>query len=221
MPLSRGGGEPQTSLALYLITGRRQTAGRPLNDVVRTALDGGVRAIQLREKDLPDDELLTLAGQLRSLTSGYGARLIISRRVDVCQAVAADGVHLGADGSTIEEARRALGTNALIGYSAHSLDEALGAQREGADFVTFSPVFYTLSKAPYGEPQGLDKLKSVCDTLTIPVLALGGITFENISSVMAAGASGVALISAIMAHADPKRAAETLRQMIEQHEKRS
>ena len=211
----------RTDFALYLITDRQQTAGRPLVDVIQAALDGGVRAIQLREKNLPDDELLTLAGQLRFLTTKYGAHLVISRRLDICRAVAADGVHLGADGPAVVEARQTLGENALIGYSAHSLDEALRVQRDGADFITFSPVFYTPSKAPYGEPQGTDKLKSVCAALTIPVLALGGITFENTISVMAAGASGVALISAIMAHADPRLSAKTLRHMIEQHEKRS
>jgi thiamine-phosphate pyrophosphorylase len=203
--------------SLYLISDRHQTAGRPLLDVVRAALQGGIRAIQLREKDLVDTELLKLAHSLRRLTDEYGARLLINRRVDICQAVKADGVHLGADGISIIEARQALGNRQLIGYSAHSLDEACTAETAGADFITFGPVFATPSKAAYGQPLGIDRLKETCGRLTIPVFALGGIKREAITQVMAAGAHGIALISALITALDPTTEAQSMLQAIEEH----
>ena len=221
MPVaSRGEAQPvgKVDFSLYLITDRHQTAGRPLTDVVRAALQGGVRAVQLREKDLPDDELLELAGNLRRLTRESGAHLLINSRIDICRAVGADGVQLGVSGISVDEARRALGDRLLIGYSAHSLAEACSAQSSGADFVTFGPVFHTPSKAAHGEPVGLDRLGEACKTLAIPVFALGGIKQNSIAGVMAAGARGVALISAIIAARDPLAAASSLLQTIEQYD---
>jgi thiamine-phosphate pyrophosphorylase len=217
---SQGEAQPvdKVDFSLYLITDRRQTAGRPLTDVVRAALQGGVRAVQLREKDLPDDELLELAGNLRRLTREFGAHLLINSRLDICRAVDADGVHLGITGISVGEARRALGDRLLIGYSAHSLAEACSVQAVGADFVTFGPVFQTPSKVVYGEPVGLDRLKEACEALTIPVFALGGIKQNSIAGIMAAGARGVALISAIIAASDPLAAASSLLQTIEQYD---
>ena len=203
--------------SLYLITDRYQTAGRPLMDVVRAALQGGVRAVQLREKDLADDALYDLAVSLRSLTREFGARLLINRRIDICRAVGADGVQLGIEGISVAEARRTLGRQMLIGYSAHSVAEACSAEAAGADFVTFSPVFHTPSKAAYGEPVGLDRLREACATLAIPVFALGGIKKETIAEVMAVGARGIALISAIIAARNPATEALSLLKTIEQH----
>jgi len=207
--------------SLYLITDRHQTGDKPLTDVVQAALQGGVRAVQLREKDLDDDALYDLAVHLRSLTHEYGARLLINTRIDICQAAGADGVHLGINGISVIEARQMLGKELLIGYSAHSVAEACSAEAAGADFVTFSPVFHTPSKAAYGEPVGLDKLKDACATLAIPVFALGGIKKENIGEVMAAGARGIALISAIIAAHDPASEALSLLKTIEQHDTHS
>lgn len=221
--LSRGEGRPGNSVdfSLYLITDRRQTAGRPLLDVVGEALRGGVRAVQLREKDLSDQELVDLARELRRLTHEYHARLLINRRVDICREVGADGVQLGIEGISIPEARQALGDGILIGYSAHSVAEARRAEAGGADFVTFSPVFYTPSKASFGEPVGVDHLREACATLAIPVFALGGIKGNTIAQVMAAGAHGIALISAITAAVNPETEAATLLQTIEQYDTHS
>jgi thiamine-phosphate pyrophosphorylase len=203
--------------SLYLITDRHQTAGRPLTDVVRAALQGGVKAVQLREKDLADDALYDLAANLRSLTREFGARLLINKRIDICRAVGADGVQLGIDGISVAEARRTLGRQLLIGYSAHSVAEASSVETAGADFVTFSPVFHTPSKAAYGEPVGLNRLREACATLAIPVFALGGVKKENIAEVMAVGARGIALISAIIAACNPATEALSLLKTIEQH----
>lgn len=200
--------------SLYLITDRHQTGEKPLEHVVRGALEGGVRAVQLREKGLPDDELLELARSLRRITDEFGALLLINRRVDICRAVRADGVHLGADGMSIADARRLLHERQLIGYSAHSVAEACAAEAAGASFVTFGPVFATPSKALFGEPVGLDLLTETCGRLSIPVYALGGIKCGTIGEVMSTGAHGIALISAIIAARDPATEAASLLAML-------
>jgi thiamine-phosphate pyrophosphorylase len=195
---------------LYLITDRMQTAGRTLPAVVAEALRGGLRAVQLREKDLAAGQLFDLAAELRLLTREYGAKLLINDRIDVALAVAADGVHLGKAGLPLAEARRILGSERLIGYSAHSADEALQAQLEGADFITLGPVYQTPSKERYGEPPGLSVLAAAARLLTIPVFALGGVKQASVAKVLSAGARGVALISAIMAAPNPADETESL-----------
>lgn len=201
---------------LYLITDRRQAAGRTLTSVVRAALEGGIKAVQLREKDLPGRDLFVLAKELRGITREFGARLLINDRADIALAVDADGVHIGASSLPVREVRRLLGAR-LIGYSAHGAAEALQAAADGADFVTFGPVFFTPSKAAYGTPVGLEKLAEAAGKLKIPLFALGGIKLENIPDVMAAGADGIAMISAIIAANDPKTETTNLLKTIEQH----
>ena len=203
--------------SLYLITDRTQTAGRELPAVVAAALRGGVRAVQLREKDLPKHELLELARSLRTLTRQYSARLLINSSVEIALDVAADGVHLGSASLAVAEARRLLGPDRLIGYSAHSLHEALRAEADGADFITFGPVYHTPSKLAYGDPLGLAGLAAAVKSLQIPVFALGGVKKPTVSEVMATGAAGIALISAIITAADPQLAAEALHRAIENH----
>lgn len=203
--------------SLYLITDRMQTAGRSLPAVVADALRGGLRALQLREKDLTAGQLFELAAELRQLTREYGAKLLINDRIDVALAVAADGVHLGKGGLPVAEARRILGGARLIGYSAHSADEAVRAQCDGADFVTLGPVYHTPSKALYGEPLGLNALTEAAGVVTIPVFALGGIKQSSVAEVLSAGAQGVALISAIMAAPDPTLETESLLRTIAHH----
>lgn len=203
--------------SLYLITDRMQTAGRSLPAVVADALRGGLRAVQLREKDLTAGQLFELAWELRRITREFGARLLINDRIDVALAVAADGVHLGKAGLPVVEARRILGSARLIGYSAHSVDEAVRAQRDGADFVTLGPVYHTPSKALYGQPLGLHALTEAAGVVTIPVFALGGVKQSSVAEVLSAGAQGVALISAIMAAPDPTLETESLLRTIAHH----
>ena len=198
---------------LYSITDRNQTRGRSLVDVVKSALDGGVRLIQLREKELSGKELFNLAKELRTLTNQYKARLFINDRLDIAMAVGADGVHLGRESMSVRDVKRAVhpGESPLIvGVSTHSIQEALEAESDGADFITFGPVYHTLSKAKYGEPVGIERLKEAAETVKIPVFALGGIKTENIAELKSAGAYGVAVISAIMAAVDVKTAAEDI-----------
>ncbi|MCE2487415.1 MAG: thiamine phosphate synthase [Desulfurellaceae bacterium] len=191
-----------------IVTDRRQTAGRPLYDVVQAALDGGVRAVQLREKDLEGGELYRLAVRLRDLTARYAARLLINDRLDVALAAGADGVHLGQTSLPVSTARQLLGPGKLIGVSTHSPDEITAAQ--GADFVVFGPVYFTPSKADYGQPQGVARLRQAARHSPVPVFAIGGIQADRIAAVRRAGAHGIALISALSAAAEPSRAAHEL-----------
>ncbi len=195
---------------VYLITDRKQAPGGDITGTVAKALDGGVRAVQLREKDLAGRDLFLLAERMRSLTARYGARLLINDRADVAKAVGADGVHLGVLSLPPGEARRFLGAQALIGCSAHNLGELREAEEGGADFVTFGPVYPTPSKALFGPPAGIRALTEACRGSVIPVFALGGVRTGNLEEVTRAGSFGVALISGIVAAADPRAAAAGL-----------
>lgn len=191
---------------LYLITDRHVTK-RPLIEAVRLALEGGVRAVQLREKDLAVRELLALAREMRQLTREYKAKLFINDRVDVAVAVNADGVHVGVNRIPVHAIRSIVGNGMLIGASTHNKKEALTAQDEGADFITFGPIFETESKKKYGAPVGLDDLRSMNNSINIPIFGLGGIKCGNLIKVVGCGAHGIALISAILAADDIKKAA--------------
>jgi thiamine-phosphate pyrophosphorylase len=195
---------------LYVITDRQQSGGRPLLTVVEAALRGGARAFQLREKDLPPRELYPLAREMRQLTQLYGARLLINDRIDVALAVNADGVHLTTASLPASVARQLLGPDRLIGVSTHNAAEAQAAAEGGADFLVFGPVFFTPSKAPYGEPVGLDALRAVRAAVELPILAIGGIKKANLDQVLAAGADGIAVISAVVAADDPTAATQDL-----------
>jgi len=195
--------ETRVDFRLYLITDRRLFADdNLLFAAVEEALKGGVKAVQLREKDLDTRSLLHMAYSLRELTSGYGARLFINDRVDVALAVDADGVHLGGESMPAFAARKSAGEAMLIGVSAHSIEEAKKAEGEGADFVTLGPIFETPSKMKYGKPLGPWLLSEARGKISIPVFAIGGIKKERVGSVLESGASGIALISAILGSED-------------------
>jgi len=201
---------PRPDFDLYLVTDRRLTGGRELVDVVEQALIGGVQAVQLREKDLGGAELFHLAQTLKDVCARRRAQLFINDRIDVALAVDADGVQLAGASMPIGAARELLGENKLIGASIHSLHEAQQAVRDGADFVLFGPVYFTPSKAAYGAPQGIDRLKEVVEKISIPVYAIGGITAENVEEIKKIGARGVALIAAVMSARDPAAAARAI-----------
>ena len=195
---------------LYLVTDRNQTGGRNLLWVLEQALEGGSKAIQLREKDLPGKDLFLLAEKTRKLCHSYRAALFINDRVDVALACDADGVQLGNASLPVPTARALLGPDKLIGASTHSLEEAKAAEQSGTDFVLFGPVYFTPSKAVYGAPQGLAALKAIVDNVSLPVYAIGGITLENIDSIKNTGARGVALISAIISAQNPRETTEKM-----------
>jgi thiamine-phosphate pyrophosphorylase len=201
---------PWIDFNLYLITDRKRSGERDLAVAVEEALKGGVKAVQLREKDLSSRELYELAYELRKLTARYGARLIINDRLDVALAVDADGAHLGNSSLPIHRARKVLGEKRLIGVSCHNHVSAIAAQETGADFITYGPVFYTPSKAVYGQPVGIASLEEVTGLLQIPVFALGGINSANAHEAVSAGAHGIALVSAVLAAENPREEARAL-----------
>ena len=201
---------PSPNFDLYLVTDRLHTAGRDLLWVLEQALDGGVRAIQLREKDLSGQELFMLAEKTRQLCQRYKAALLINDRLDVALAVDAAGVQLGKISLPLPDARALLGTNRLIGASVHSLEEAQRAESGGADFIVFGPVYFTPSKAVFGPPQGVPALKKIVEIARLPVYAIGGIKAENIPELRSAGVERVALISAILEAPQPKEVAEKM-----------
>lgn len=201
---------PIPDFDLYLITDRTQTKGRDLLWVIEQALDGGVRAIQLREKDLSGRDLFSLAEKLSKLCQSYRSALFINERIDIALAVDAAGVQLGNGSVPVLIARRLLGAHKMIGSSSHSLDEAMEAQELGADFVLFGPVYLTPSKAAYGAPQGLNRLKEIVEKISLPVYAIGGVKLESIPDLRRVGVFGIALISAIISSDSPKAATNEL-----------
>ncbi|TYO96382.1 thiamine-phosphate diphosphorylase [Geothermobacter ehrlichii] len=194
----------------YLISDRNCLAGKDLPAAVEQAVAGGVSMVQLREKDLADDELLRLARALRDATVRHEVPLLVNSRVDIALACRADGVHLGVHSPGLKQARKRLGPQALIGFSAHSIDEIRLAETIDADFVTFGPIFFTPSKQSYGPPLGLDALKRACAATELPVYALGGVDADSLADIRRTGAAGFACIRAVLDRAEPRQAASNL-----------
>jgi thiamine-phosphate pyrophosphorylase len=190
-------------LRLSLVTDRTQTRGRDLTALVVECLDAGLPAVQVREKDLPAAELAALCRRLREPTRARGALLVVNDRADVALAVGADAVQRTHASLTVAELRTVADKRLRIGASVHSLEDALAAEADGADWIVFGPVYDTASKRQYGAPQGLAKLEAVARVVRIPVIAIGGIVPERVAEVRAAGAHGVAAISAILAADSP------------------
>jgi len=190
---------------LYLITDRARCAPRALQAVVGEAVTAGVRAVQLREKDLSADELEPWIARLAAVTRAGGAKLIVNRDASItadeeaflAASLEADGFHFP-EHTPFPAALRKRFPGRLVGISTHTRQSALAATLEGADFVTFGPVFATPSKARYGPPLGVDALCDTCAAVKIPVFALGGVTPENAAACVEAGAQGVAAVSAVM-----------------------
>ncbi|MFO0707629.1 MAG: thiamine phosphate synthase [Nitrospira sp.] len=193
---------PPIAFRLQLITDRSLVRGASLATVLRAAVDAGVPAIQLRERDLPTRPLLTLAEEIRSMTKSRGIALLINDRVDLAEALDLDGVHLRASSLPVSVARRLVGSRRILGVSAHSIEEVRRASGEGADYVIVGPVYDTSSKRQYGAPLGLDRLADAVQSSSVPVFAIGGITRERVQDVRRAGAFGVALIGGILGRDD-------------------
>jgi len=195
---------------LALITDRSALGGLPLEEAVAQAVEGGANLVQLREKDLPAGELLALAERLRAVIAGR-ALFLVNDRLDVALACAADGVHLPERGLPVAAARRLAGDGLIVGRSVHSVAEAVRARDEGADYVQVGSIFASRSH-PDQPPAGLGLLEAVAAAVTIPILAVGGITAANVGDVLHAGASGAAVISAILGAPSPREAAHGLAQ---------
>lgn len=201
---------PAIDFDLYLVTDRKTTAGRDLLWVLEEAMEGGVRAVQLREKDLEGRPLLELARKVKALCDRYGAELFVNDRVDVALAADAAGVHLAANSLPVAVARKLLGPDRKIGVSTHSADEARAAAAAGADLIVFGPVYPTPSKLAFGAPQGPTALKAVTDATSVPVFAIGGVKQNHLPEIKAHGTARVAVISAISEAPDPQAAAQDM-----------
>ena len=194
---------------LCLVTDRRQCGGRPIESVVADAVEGGVGIVQLREKDLPSSQLYALALRLKDAIAGR-ALLFVNDRVDVALACGADGVQLGEDALPLNAAKAAArGGNLILSRSVHSIDGAIAAQAQGADLLTLGTIFPTGSH-PGVQTGGLELVKEVVAAVSMPFLAIGGVKPDNTAALIAAGASGAAVISAIAASPDPRAAASEL-----------
>ena len=201
--------------SLVLVTDRGLARGRPLAEIVRTAVAGGVTCVQLREKNCGTREFIEEARALLAALQPLGIPLIVNDRVDVALAVGADGVHLGQQDMAISDARRLGPPGWIIGVSAESRADAIRAENEGADYVGVSPVFATPTKIDHAPPLGLAGLRAIRGAVKIPLVAIGGIQLKNAREVIRAGADGLAVVSAIVAADSPRAAAADLRREIE------
>lgn len=190
------------------------SASNPL-ELARQILEGRCRILQLRAKNLPARDFVALAREIVKLCNKHNAFIIINDRVDVAMLAGAHGVHLGQDDLPLREARRLMGPDKRIGISTHNVEEALQAEQEGADYIGFGPLFGTKSKKDAQDKKGLQALEAVKRKVTIPIIAIGGINENNTPSAINAGASGVAIISAIADAPDVKKATSAIIDIIE------
>ena len=187
---------------LYAILDPEQTRGRPAQRVLAALLEAGVSILQLRVKSLPPVDFLELAKQARAVTRAHGCKLIINDRVDIALACGADGVHLGQDDLPLRAGRKLMGQK-IIGISTHDLDQARAAERAGADYIGFGPMFGTRTKATGYEARGPEMLQQIRRAVTLPIVAIGGITEANVQEVWQAGADSVAIIGDVLQDNDP------------------
>ena len=197
------GDELSHRLRLLVVTDRRLASPRDVVEVVRLALEGGCRAVQLRDKESAARRLLSTAQELRSITREHGALLFVNDRVDVALAAEADGVHLGPTDLPVAAVRRWVGESLLVGYSTDDAEVARRAQDDGADYLGCGAVFGTRTKDVGDEAIGTARLDAVARAVSIPVVGLGGITPENVPAVAATAAAGAAVVGAVMAARDP------------------
>jgi len=201
--------------SLYLVIGDEFTGGRPLLEVIRAAVSGGVTIVQLREKDAAARQALESAWAVRGFLATRGIPLIINDRLDLALQSGAAGVHLGQGDLACSEARRLAPAGFLVGISVSTVEEARRAAQEGADYLGVSPVFDTPTKADAPTATGLEGLRRIRAAVNLPLVAIGGIKEINATEVIRAVADGVAVVSAIGSATDPAGAAMRLRQAIQ------
>lgn len=201
-------------LKLYLVTDRSWVGEMSLESQIEEAIKGGVTIVQLREKNIDEKEFLKLASNVKLITDKYNVKLIINDNVEVAKDIDADGVHLGQGDMDILEARRILGDEKIIGISTKTMEQALDAEKKGADYLGVGAIFSTSTKL---DAKSIDSevFKNIYETIKIPIVAIGGISLENISLLRNTKISGVAVVSGILAQKDIKKAAMNLREEVE------
>ncbi len=200
----------KNDLLLYAVTDRHWLDKRSLKEVVKESLDGGVTFVQLREKTLEDDKFLEEAKELKQLCKEYDVPFVINDNVDIAIAMDADGVHVGQSDMEAGNVREKLGPDKIIGVSAQTVEQAVLAEQRGADYLGVGAVFPTGSKDDAVEVSH-ETLKAICEAVSIPVIAIGGISVGNVKELAGSGIVGIAVISAIYAAEDIKKAAEDLK----------
>jgi thiamine-phosphate pyrophosphorylase len=199
---------------LYVITDETIAGGRSHAEIARLAVLGGAGIIQLRDKGRSCAELAAVGREIAAITRKAGAVFIVNDRLDVAMTCGADGVHLGQGDLRVDTARQLAPSGFIIGVSVGTAEEAEQAEREGADYVALSPTFSTASKDNAGPGHGLDRLREIRHAVSIPVIAIGGINRQNAGDVIAAGADGIAVISAVVANPDITAAARELNDLV-------
>ena len=202
-------------LLVYAVTDRHWLNGRTLYEVVKESLDGGVTFLQLREKDLDDENFLKEAIELKELCKEYKVPFVINDNVDIAIKMDADGVHVGQSDMEAGDVRAKLGPDKIIGVSAQTVEQAVLAEQRGADYLGVGAVFPTGSKDDAVDVSH-ETLKAICEAVSIPVVAIGGITLENTPQLKDSGICGVAVISAIYAQDDIRKASEDLQKVVEE-----
>lgn len=201
-------------MRLYAVTDRAWVGQGTLGDQVEQALRGGVTCVQLREKSLGVPAILVEAEEIGALCRSYGVPFLINDRVEIALQCGADGVHVGQKDRAAREVRRLLGPNRILGVSARTVEQAVQAERDGADYLGVGAVFSTSTKAD-AMPVSYETLQAICRAVSIPVVAIGGIQRENLLSLTGSGVDGVALVSAIFAAPDVETASRELRALSE------
>ena len=200
---------------VYVIADASRARGRSHLEIAEAAIRGGATAIQLRMKDEPARLMVRTARWLATLCQTAGVTFIVNDRVDVAMIVGADGVHIGQDDLPAEDVRRLMGRGALLGVSAATVQEARAAERAGADYVGVGAIYATGTKADAGAPVGLARIRQLRRAVGLPLVAIGGITVDNAAQVIAAGAQGVAVITAVTLAEDMAEAARRVRREVD------
>lgn len=203
------------AMTLYAVTDRTWVKDITLMDQVKEALEGGITFLQLREKHLSKEEFIKEAREMKELSKEYKVPFVINDNIEVALAVDADGVHIGQDDMSVEEARKLLGEDKIIGVSAHNVEEAIKAQKGGADYLGVGAVCATSTKKD-ANVVSKEEIKKICHTVEIPVVAIGGIKKENIKTLEGTDVDGVAVVSAIFAAKDIKKDTKQLRSLVEE-----
>lgn len=208
--------EPRNDVSgLHVITTKVRKRKRDHEDVASAAALCGARIIQFRDKDMNDDDFKRKAECLRDIAHDAGAAFIINDRANIAEEIGADGVHVGQSDEDVVAIRLRVSESMIVGASAGSVAEAIAAEKDGADYIGAGPVFYTGSKEDAAKPIGLYELKKICESVELPVIAIGGINAENTLEVMKTGAAGVAVISAIAEASDMIAAVREMKRMCE------
>lgn len=200
--------------SVYLVTDRELARGRTTLEIAGAAIRGGVSCIQLREKTCSTREFIDEALAIRSLLARHEIPLIINDRVDVALAVKADGIHLGQKDMPCSMARQLIPESMIVGISVESLDDAIAAQKDGADYLGVSPIYSTPTKTDTAQPLGLEGLRSIRSEVDLPLVGIGGLNADNAEAVIHNGADGVAVVSAIVAADDPEAATRALSEIV-------